>query len=144
MTIAQAFKHKNKLVKEIKTIEARIQSNNSYIDGTKVNYDVRTLFTELSDKKADLVTLKTAIIKANVPIYSKIYELAELKSKVSLLKNLNTKEGKEILGYRETKEVEYISVISQLEVDRNILTAETAIEKIQEELDQFNYNTVLK
>lgn len=145
LTIAQAFKLKNKMVQEITNLKIKIRKNNSFRVGAVVHYDAAALYTELATRKADLVILKAAIIKANLPVYQKIYMLSEFKDQIQLLKSLDTTEGKQIYGGRlgQQTEEEYKAVINQPTVDSNIVTLEEKIEKIQEELDQWNHSTVI-
>ena len=145
ITISQAFKLKNKFIKEIDDIKMKIRRSNSYVTGAVVHYDAKELYSKLATRKADLIVLKSKIIKANVVVYPKIYELAELKDQINLLKGLNTSEGKETrrgYGVEPVEEV-IVAVINQPTVDSEVVRLEDKIELLQEELDTHNYTTYL-
>jgi hypothetical protein len=92
----------------------------------------------------DLIVLKTQIHKANLPVYDKIFELSELKSQVKLLKGLNCSSGKVAGGrWGEGEPVIKHAEINIVEKDKMIKELESRIEKIQDELDQWNHNTLI-
>ena len=102
--------------------------------------------SEIYKKVDELNFIKTKIHRANVPIYDKIFLLAELKSLVSKLKMLDCTNGVSDDYYSRRSEVQIIknSEISVVERDNEIKFLENRIEEIQEELDHFNATTVIE
>ena len=119
-----------------------IAFHNSYIKGNKPIYDIENLWELLNGTVSELTELKTRIQKANTVIQPKIYKLSELKSLAAFLKGLQIKEGK-LLGdnWRNSEVTEWQSEIGNLERDRKVEAIEKKIDTLQNELDQFNFET---
>lgn len=84
-----------------------------------------------------MVKLKTKIQIANVPVFEKIYRLSELKNIASKLKYLSCDaERRELSGGKLST-----PVINTNKRDTLLDEIQKQIEKIQEELDEFNYQT---
>lgn len=146
MTIKQALKYKNKLAQKINEAFQRVYSYNSYEVGESRPYDVKEQLTEYFKLSNELIDLKDKIHQANRPVYYKIFELSELKSQVSKLKNLDCQEGKVQDRYSRMSgeaPIVKIAVISILEKDQMIASLEERIEQIQEELDTHNATTTI-
>lgn len=142
MNIKQALKYKNKLTQKINETFAKIKIYNSVEDGQTRPYDVNVLLNEYFEMSTELVELKTKIHIANQTVYNKIFELSELKSQVSKLKDLDCGEGKVRDRYRITEEVSNkTAVISVVSRDVMVESLETKIESLQDDLDVHN-NTV--
>jgi hypothetical protein len=140
MTVKRALKEKNKLVKEINDLYAKIKTYNSVSDDSEKPYSTKELMLNVDSKLNELVELKTKIHLANGPVYGKIFRMAELKSHVSKLSGLDCSSGKQ----KSWAETEYSNKISEIKiVDRDYLikVAETEIEALQDELDEFNATT---
>jgi hypothetical protein len=86
---------------------------------------------------SQIVALKTAIHKANVNIYEKIFRLSELKSVISNLKSLNIQNGKITERYSGVTH-DYTSFLTLVARDKAIEQLENEIEKIQDELETHN------
>jgi predicted nucleic acid-binding Zn-ribbon protein len=142
MNLAQALKAKKKLLKEISELQSKIQSNNSRLVDAPVYYQPRELMENLNKKTQELTNIKVAIQTANIPILSKMYEMAELKSHVQFLRRINTSEGKKLERFQE-QVFEYAAEFKVDELDRMVKEAEEKIEAIQEEIDQYNHSTQL-
>ena len=146
MTIKQALKHKNKLAQKINEAWQKVYTYNSYEFGESRPYDVKEQLTEYLKLSNELVSLKDKIHQANRPVYYKIFELSELKSQVSKIRNLECQEGKVQDRYsRMSGEVPIVksAVISIVERDKMVASLEEQIEKIQEELDTHNATTTI-
>ena len=129
---------------DLSNLWKKLIENNSVIKGTERNYDPLIIMEEIDKKIDELVMLKVNVQKANTPIIERIYKIAELKSKASSLKHLSTKNGIESPSYRFGSEqalIEYESIFKQKEVDDMISIIESIISKIQDELEQYNFNT---
>lgn len=146
MTIKQALKYKNKLAQKINEAWQKVYTYNSYEFGESRPYDVKEQLTEYFKLTNELISLKDKIHQANRPVYYKIFELSELKSQVSKIKNLDCQEGKIQDRYsRMSGEVPIVksAVISILDKDKMVADLEEQIERIQEELDTHNATTTI-
>ena len=143
MTIKQALKYKNKLTSKISESFQKVRLYNSIEEGQNRPYDVEKSLDEYFQLTRELVELKTKIHTANAPIYGKIFEMSELKSQVSKLKDLDCAEGKVRSYHRlvDDSAVTKTSVISIVERDAMINKLEEIIETIQEQLDVHNATT---
>ena len=143
MTIKQALKLKNKLVKEITEAMVKVQTYNSVEVGNTKPYSSKESLDEVTNLTNQLVELKTKIHQANLPVYGKIFRMSELKSLVSKLKSIDCTEGKtnESRRYGESATIIKTTVFDQVEMDNLITYYEGEIEKIQEELDVHNAST---
>lgn len=146
MTVKQALKLKNKLVQELNELQARLQANNTVIEGNQRSYSAKETLSEIYKKVDELNFIKTKIHRANAPVYDKIFLLAELKSLVSKLKMLDCTNGVSDDYFSRRSEVQIIknSEISVVERDNETKFLENRIEELQEELDHFNATTVIE
>lgn len=146
MTIKQALKKKNKLVQKLTDVSKKITTYNSYDNDSVRPYDVRQLVEEETNLLNELVDLKTKIHTANLPVYSKIFRLSELKSQVSKLKSLDCTEGKSRDRWgRITEDNPTLKtvIINVVERDNMVEAMENEIESIQDHLDMFNATTII-
>lgn len=141
MNINKALKTKNLLVKEISKLAQKIQTYNSSTVGELNPYNTKNILTEYRAKTTELVALKTAINKANLPIQETIYQISELKSVVSQLRMVPTKAGKVVGRFTGSEAIEYVAQISTLELEELLNNLEKEIEELQEKIDKFNYTT---
>ena len=143
MTIKQALKQKNKLTQKISEAFQKVKLYNSVEDGQNRPYDVEQCLDEYFQLTRELVELKTKIHTANSSVYSKIFEMSELKSQVSKLKDLDCTEGKVRSYHRlvDDSTTNKTAVISIVERDSMVSKLEEIIESIQEQLDAHNANT---
>ena len=140
MTVKQALKLKNKLVKEITEELQKAQSYNSVEVGSNRPYSSSESLEKVSTLTNELIELKTMIHQANSPVYDKIFRLSELKSLVSKIKVLNCTEGTSTDYYSRRSENPPVmtSEISIVERDGMVKIMEDEIESIQDELDTHN------
>lgn len=144
MNLKQALKRKNKLVQEMSEQLSRAQIYNSYLEGQTPTYSGKTAFNEYIKINDELIELKTKIHLANTPMYSKIFRLSELKSRIDNIRRIRTNDGEQsqVVGDKLIK-TPYINEISMLDRDNIIKTYENEIELIQDELDEFNVKTII-
>jgi len=144
MNIKQALKKKNKLVGQIQEEFYKASQYNVVDEGNPRPYSATAAIGEWMRLSNDLIVLKTKIHKANAPVYDKIFEMAELKNQVKHLKSLNCTSGK-VSGGRWGNEEPVIkhAEISVVEKDGMVKELEARIESIQDELDQWNHNTLI-
>lgn len=144
MNIKQALKKKNKLVGQIHEEFAKASQYNVVDEGNPRPYSATGAIGTWMQLSNELIVLKTQIHKANVPVYGKIFELSELKNQVKQLRSLNCASGKvSSRGWGDTETVIKHAEINVLERDKMVKDLETRIETIQEELDQWNHNTLI-
>ena len=146
MTIVEALKEKNRLIRNILELQKRISTYNCVIEGNPRAYDPKKVLEELNDTIDRLVSIKTRITKANQAVQEKIYRLSELKTLAKFLKTIPTTEGKAPAGktyYSQPETYVWESSIKTKERDAHIIDLEEEIDKIQQELDTHNYNTTI-
>jgi hypothetical protein len=139
MNIAKALKQKNIIVQKINELQHEVQYENSKRVDAIRKIDIKQSHDELLQNIEKLINIKLSIFKASVPVREKIFRLSELKSQISFLRGINTTEGKQIEG-REM-EVDYVVIFDKLWAKEKTNEYEKEIEKIQDELDEFNYKT---
>lgn len=143
LTIAKALKRKNKLTGEIKQIQTLIQQENRIKEGKERSIDIIEKQLELGKKITELISIKSAISKANNLVVHKIYQLSEYKSLIKFLQSIPTEKGeeKESLGYTNIEKVNYTVIIDKKNVLEQTEELQTKIDNLQEELDRFNFTT---
>jgi hypothetical protein len=140
MNITKALKTKKKLIKQTSDVFQKFREFNSYPTEIEPEYNPEVLFNNYMENVSQIVALKTAIHKANVNIYEKIFRLSELKSVISNLKSLHIQNGKVTERYTGAS-TEYTSFLTLVARDKAIEQLENEIEKIQDELEAHNATT---
>jgi hypothetical protein len=140
MNIKLALKEKNKQVKKNSENFHKLSTYNSVETGTDRAYDPKQALEDWKQGINDLIDLKAKIHRANAKVYEKIFRLAELKSVVKQLRNLDCTSGKQT-SYRSTEPIFKDVIISLVERDSMVKDFENEIEKLQEELDAHNGKT---
>ena len=144
MNIKQALKKKNKLVGLINEEFYKASQYNVVDEGNARPYSATEAIGKWMQLTNELIVLKTQIHKANLPVYDKIFELSELKNQVKHLKSLNCTSGKVSGGrWGEGEPVVKHAEINIVEKDKMVKNIEARIEQLQDELDQWNHNTVV-
>ena len=150
MNLAKALKTKKRLTQLISTLQMDIQIHNSSPSGKDRKIDVSKLMEDLQRAVKRLIRLKLIIFTASEPMRENILELAELKSRISFLKDIDTHEGlgKENdytrgRGYVDS-EVDYSVEFDIVWVRAEIFSSEEKIDKLQDELDVFNHKTEIE
>jgi hypothetical protein len=142
MNIKQALKEKNKLAKKITDSLSRMEKYNSMDQGAVRSYDPKQSLEQAVDTMEKLISLKTSIHTANLPVYDKIFRMAEYKSFVKYLKSLNCTEGTLVQrSYGDTSTRNMTTVITEVERDQMVESYETIIDQYQSELDAHNATT---
>lgn len=143
VTLARALKLKNKLVREANSFLAIVKEHNSYREENKPNFDINAAYDSYYQAIGKLAAVKAVIATANGPIFSKIYKITELKSHIANIRGINTKAGKETLSSygSNSRDINYVATIPDSRVVELIKSAEGEIEKLQEEIDEFNHST---
>jgi hypothetical protein len=143
MTIKQALKKKNQLVKEIQDLHTRVATYNSIEVGNVRPYSTKESMEKINELSNELVELKTSIHKANGTVYHHIFRLSELKSMITRIKNLDCNVGNVQDYYSRNRETPLVkeSEISIVERDEMVKHMEGQIEEIQDILDYHNQIT---
>ena len=142
MTIKQALKQKNKLIKQIGENTKLMQEYNSIEVGNERPYSSIILLAKITEDTKELANLKSKIHIANTPVLEDIFLMSELKSIAQSLKKMDCTEGKSNRDrYRLESESIKTSEISLVRRNETIKELETRIEEIQDRLDIFNATT---
>ena len=142
MTIKQALKQKNKLIKQIGENTKLMQEYNSIEVGNERPYSSIILLAQITEGTKELANLKSKIHIANTPVLEDIFLMSELKSIAQSLKKMDCTEGKSNRDrYRLESESVKTSEISLVRRNETIKELETRIEEIQDRLDVFNSTT---
>ena len=142
MTIKQALKLKNKLIKHIGENTKLMQEYNSIEVGNERPYSSTNLLVAITEDTKELAKLKTKIHIANTPVLEDIFLMSELKSMIQSLKKMDCTEGKSNRDrYRLESESFKTSEISLVKRNETIKELEARIEEIQDRLDVFNATT---
>ena len=142
MTIKQALKQKNKLIKTIGENTKLMQEYNSVEVGNERPYSSVELLAQISEYTKELAKLKSRIHIANTPVLNDIFLMSELKSMAQSLKKMDCTEGKSNRDrYRLESESVKTSEISLVKRNEVIKEMEARIEEIQDRLDVFNATT---
>ena len=140
MNVKQALKAKNKLVGDIKECYKIIQSQNSIEEGNPRRYSVKGQLEKIAQLTDELVQLKAQLHRANVSVYEKIFQMAEIKGIIKELKKMDVSEGKQDSRYGSVVSVKEVEV-NVVERDAIVKEYEAEVERIQNELDIHNSNT---
>ena len=142
MNVKQALKAKNKLVGEIKECYRIIQTQNSIEEGNPRRYSVKKKIEEIATLTDELVQLKAKLHRANASVYEKIFQMAEIKGIIKELKKMDVSEGKQDSRYGSVVSVKEVEM-TVIERDAIVKQYEAEVEKIQNELDIHNSNTII-
>lgn len=146
ITISKGLKIKNRLAGEIASLQGQITRENSGKVDRKTKVDMGELCTKHDKVLEQLVNLKASLNRASAPIAIKLVEIAEQKGLIPFYQNIPTKEGKEMesQGFRaEPVEVEYEAFLDRVKTQKAIEMTQEKINKLQDEIDEFNAQTFL-
>ena len=141
MTIKQALKEKNRLIKAIDDEFKKIQAYNSIDESNTRPYSTQTSLENILVLEDALIDIKTQIHRANTGIYDKIFRLSELKSLAKKLNQIDCSEGKVVDRYSRSEAVIKTAEITVIDRDTRVKMIEEEIELLQEELDTHNATT---
>jgi len=141
MTIKQALKEKNRLIKAIEDEFKKVYSYNSIDEGNVRPYSTVTALENIMTLEEGLIDIKTKIHRANMGVYNKIFRLSELKSLAKRLTQINCDEGKVTDRYSRTEPSVKTAEVSVVDRDSRVKMIEEEIEQLQEELDTHNATT---
>ena len=148
MNLKQALKRKNRLIGQITEEFKKLTQYNSIDEGNIRPYSARESMKNWMSLTDDLITLKCDIQIANQPANEKIFRIAEVKTQAKLLRELICTDGTYYFSSKwgdekpipKSKNAE----IGVLERDELVKNLESQIETLQDEIDQFNHETLIK
>jgi hypothetical protein len=143
MNLKQALKRKNRLVGLIAEEYIKVSQYNSVDDVNQRPYSVKEALQNWLKLTDELIELKSKIQIANNKVNDKIFRLSELKTQVKQLKKLDCTSGLYYSKWSEDKVVTKVAEIEVVERDNMVKEMEAQIEKIQDELDEWNHQTIL-
>jgi DNA repair exonuclease SbcCD ATPase subunit len=143
MNLKQALKRKNRLVGLIAEEYIKVSQYNSVDDVNQRPYSVKEALQNWLKLTDELIELKSKIQTANNKVNDKIFRLAELKTQVKQLKKLDCTSGLYYSKWSDDKVVTKVAEIEVIERDKMVKEMEAQIEKIQDELDEWNHQTIL-
>lgn len=153
ITLAKALKLKNIIIAEIATLQTNIQTNK--VKKTDVEYWTKLkgdAYNRLKQLQDQVIKLKAAIASSNGPIYGKIYEISELKSRISLLGQLDTDDRDQVESDRTMQDGHWVisktnipqhCFVNASTVSTDTLEARNKLLKLQEEIEEFNHKTLI-
>ena len=144
ITLAKALKVKNRLAGRLAKVQADIQAYNSVPQGQADQVNVPALMQTREELVGALVGLKTAINDANREAQRDIYDLAEKKATAQFLAGVNTRHGPQPPVYPSTIEVTYVAALKKADVYGLVAGLEKDIDQLQDRLDQFNHERMIK
>ena len=142
--IKNCLKKKNRIIGMMETEFAKASRYNSISEKNRRPYSVFESLKNWMDLADELVDLKTKLHEANVKggVLQKIFLLAELKTQANKLQNLDCAEGAVTSRYDSTVTVKTAELTVEVR-DAMVLNLQDRIIAIEEELDQFNHETVV-
>jgi hypothetical protein len=141
MTIKQALKEKNRLIKAIEDEFKKVYAYNSIDESNVRPYSTVNSLSNIMTLEEGLIDLKTKIHRANIEVYDKIFRLSELKSLAKRFSQIDCSEGRVIDRYTRGESSIKTAEISVVERDMRLKSIEEEIERLQEELDTHNATT---
>lgn len=156
MNIAKALKQKNRLVGDINRLWTTVKSRNTinFDEGTEDldvikdrDDELLRVSKELTDKQEELITLKTAIQVATLPITSKLIKLAEVKSQIKQWESLGVSPlvKRKVTQRYGTEETTVISknFFTYDDIESSLKSLRKLAETLQDEIDDHNGRTTV-
>lgn len=140
MKLVKALKQKNRLAGELSRLTRIFERENCRRNDNPSKVDVAAVWENIQSVSDELGVLKGKIATANVGIYPQLERMAELKSRISLLDALHYKEGEEVSYLdRENKVVyNWTAFINREKADQIIAELQKEVDRLQDEVDEFN------
>ncbi len=140
VSLAKALKIKNRLTGRLNKTTQNIQHYNSTLESQAEVVDVREQLKLRERLRDSLVTLKTAMFRANLEIQETILTLGEAKAEIQLYNGVDTTDGDQTHHYQNTP-VKYRAVLKRGDVDAKLAELEGVIDTLQDKLDEYNIRT---
>jgi hypothetical protein len=145
ITLSKALKIKNRIAKEVKDLQTIIAQNNSYVTGNNPSFNVEDSYKELIVLRKKLGELKIKINSANAGMIEKMVEINELKSHITFLRTIDTKEGQVPASrYGDGNMIDKSVTFNAKQIKDKEKETQKKIDAIQDEIDRFNANTTIE
>jgi hypothetical protein len=144
MNISKALKVKNRLAGEVSKLQDIVRRENSRRSDNPSKINVEEAYGSLFNIINSLIALKSSISRASAPISDKLSQLSELKTHVNWVSSLPTREGVEKVSYGHSKDVhdyEWTAFFNRERLDAEVETLQEEINKLQDEVDDYNAKT---
>lgn len=142
MTLSKALKVKNSLVKSLNKINNVLKHNSCNEENSALSIELKPKWDEYDQTSRKLVSLKTAISKANVDINEKIFMISELKAKIEKFRLMPTEQGMvdrmSRFGTSSETSVKKVVQYSEEMIENLIKGFEQDIEALQDDIDTYN------
>lgn len=148
VTITKALKVKNRLSGELNRIRDSISQGNSREESRHETEYIKGRIDKEQSVYNDLIEIKAGIQVATAPIAHKLVQLSEEKAKLAWLGKISTKEGTFDVGSRYDVAIQktetYKVVWNTDNIRQKIEDTRNTIERLQDEIDEYNATTVVK
>ena len=139
MTLARALKEKSRLIAKIGEIRKMVIDYNAVDLGIRRPVSVRDIVAKAEQLRENLFRIKTAIDEANVPISRQLIEMMSLRTLIAYYQQLDTAEVRTFRNHDdEDVKVTRDVVINQVEVLQKVAELQEKVERLQDEVDEFN------
>jgi hypothetical protein len=144
MTLSRALRYKKRVIESIRSLEEDIKDNNSVVEGTERETDVRTMIKNRAAWVTHLVNLKLEIQQATQPIQDLVLQLAEAKSEIAFVSHIDTTQGVQKDRWAGASvETRMNAVIRKAEKDEWVKRLQLLIDSLQTQIDDHNAKTVI-
>ena len=142
--IKNCLKKKNRILGMMDAEFTKASRYNSISEKNRRPYSVFESLKNYEDLAMELVELKTKLHEANVKggMLKQIFLLGELKTQANKLQNLDCAEGLVTSRYDSTETIKTAEMTVEVR-DAIVMGLQDRIVAIEEELDQFNHETVI-
>lgn len=144
MNLSQALKTKNRLAGELVRQQQILRRENARRSDSVSGVDCKAVWERILKLSEELGAIKGKITTANIGIYPALERMAELKSRISFVQELEKREGPEVTYVgRDQEQVTYTwtSFINQEKSDALVLELQAEIDKLQDQVDAYNATT---
>ena len=143
ITLAYALKEKKRIAGKMADLRNIIRCENVKYEDEKQRYDLHEINKELAEHQKHLIELKSKIAVANATncIAEHIYEMEELKSELSMWKNLRTDDDPEYHYSTVSGEQLVRNKVCQFDyrfVSQIKEELQSKIEELQDQIDELN------
>jgi len=144
VTLSKALNVKNRLAGKVSKYKSLLSAHNSRRLDQIQRFKPADLMALYEKASEDLIAVKTAIALANAQhgVCKKVYEMSEIKDKISFIRSLQSREGKEeVDNYRSEKVtiVEWEAFITDDKKESLVDDLTDALEKLQDEVNAINH-----
>jgi len=148
ITLRKALALKNILAKKVSETQNKVRTSNVSQENNKSSFDAKVESDVLGQLINNLISLKTLIQEANVPIYGKMAQMAELKSLVQFWRTVPTDNREytteRVYGTQDITKIKINQVFDAAGIDKTVNDLEEQIGTLQEEVDAHNALTKIK